>query len=142
MEDLKKIPSLSLTVASTASLEFTKAADVALTAALAGSSSHFAVLTGLLVALHLVVLAVAAAAAFLEAAVAATAADVLLLAVVAEEAEDLLENAEQWHVEKPLKKQTEHWIAIAPSDLRSNVADCCRIMAMLMFLTGQHCAHN
>ena len=48
------------------------------------------------------------------------------------EAEDLmLEDDGQWQVENPEKKQTEHWMAIAPSDLRSNVADCCRIMASI-----------
>ena len=31
-------------------------------------------------------------------------------------------------MENPLKKHTEHWMAIAPSDLRSKVADCWRII--------------
>lgn len=33
-------------------------------------------------------------------------------------------------MEKPLKKHTEHWIAMAPSDLRSKVADCCKIIVL------------
>ena len=36
---------------------------------------------------------------------------------------------EQWQVENPLKKQTEHWMAMAPSDFRSKVADCWRIIS-------------
>ena len=47
------------------------------------------------------------------------------------EAEDLMLEDGQWQVENPEKKQTEHWMAIAPSDLRSNVADCCKIMASI-----------
>ena len=33
------------------------------------------------------------------------------------------------HMENPLKKQTEHWMVIAPSDFRSKVADWCKIIA-------------
>ena len=41
---------------------------------------------------------------------------------------------EQWQVEKPLKKQTEHWMAMAPSDFRSNVADCCKIIVIFYYV--------
>ena len=57
-------------------------------------------------------------------------------------------DAEQWQVENPLKKHTEHWMAMAPSDFRSKVAACCKIIAAISrenfvnFLTGQHCAHD
>ena len=44
--------------------------------------------------------------------------------------EDWVLGAEQWQVENPLKKHTEHWMAIAPSDFRSNVAACCKIIAV------------
>ena len=57
-----------------------------------------------------------------------------------------LDDDEQWQVEKPLKKQTEHWMAMAPSDFRSNVADCCKIIVIFLLqqeeLSRQHCAHN
>ena len=43
---------------------------------------------------------------------------------------------EQWHVENPLKKQTEHWMAMAPSDFRSKVADCCKIIVIFSPLRG------
>ena len=33
------------------------------------------------------------------------------------------------HIENPLKKQTEHWMVMAPSDFRSKVADWCKIIA-------------
>ena len=33
------------------------------------------------------------------------------------------------HMENPEKKQTEHWMVIAPSDFRSNVADWCKIIS-------------
>ena len=49
----------------------------------------------------------------------------------AEDEDDVVEDdtfVEQWHVENPLKKHTEHCMAMAPSDFRSNVADCWRIM--------------
>ena len=55
--------------------------------------------------------------------------DVDEAAVVVDEDEDDDDTfVEQWHVENPLKKHTEHCMAMAPSDLRSNVADCWRIM--------------
>ena len=41
------------------------------------------------------------------------------------------EGAEQWQVENPLKKHTEHWMAMAPSDFRSKVAACCKIIAVI-----------
>ena len=41
---------------------------------------------------------------------------------------------EQWQVENPLKKQTEHWMAMAPSDFRSKVADCWRIISKMINL--------
>ena len=38
------------------------------------------------------------------------------------------DDSPQWHWENPLKKQTEHWMLMSPSCLRSNVGLCCRII--------------
>ena len=74
---------------------------------------------------------------FLEASMEAAAADAALAAETFFDLEDcvcgcaaLVVLFEQWQVENPLKKQTEHWMAIAPSDFRSNVADCCKIIVI------------
>ena len=37
---------------------------------------------------------------------------------------------EQWHLEKPLKKHTEHWMLMLPLFFRSKVGFCCKIITV------------